>query len=110
MPTKRSNRLALALYFLLVIFLAAMVGLYVFSIMPIKGDKFAVFLISLLFAALILPVVSSIKFFDLIELHKDIRIMRLETEKQLKEIKAAQMQVLNAYGKQKAMLEKELKR
>lgn len=63
-------------YILLVAILLLMVSLHVFGLFPLATDKFSIFLISLLAAVLLLPLLKHLKFFDLVELRREYKLLK----------------------------------
>ena len=61
--------------------LFALLIMNAFQLYPIKVDKFAYFVISLIFLLLLLPIVRYIKFFGLIEVRKDIAELKMEVDR-----------------------------
>jgi len=65
----------LATYFSLIGVIAILLVLHIFAIVPMQIDRFTFFLVSLLFVLLILPAVTTIKFFDIIQVRRDRRLL-----------------------------------
>ena len=61
----------LVAYVGLLCMLVALLLMNAFELYPIKVDRFAYFIISLIFLLLLLPIVRYIKLFDLVEVRKD---------------------------------------
>ena len=74
MAKKRSG-LAYFLYFFLLALLLAFLILNTFGIVPMETGFFTRFLISLIFVLLILPLVAHIKFFDVIDISRNTKIL-----------------------------------
>jgi bacteriorhodopsin len=70
-----------ATYVLLVVTLYVLIILHIFCIVELKTDKFAFFLVSLVFVLLLLPYLTYIKIFDLVELRKEVKALKSEVEK-----------------------------
>ncbi len=66
----------LRLYFFAIGFFTLIFLIHIFGIASLKTDKFAFFLAAIVLVLLILPVVTSMKFFDIIEVRKDIGILK----------------------------------
>jgi hypothetical protein len=48
---------------------------YLFNLYPLRNDKFAIFLVSLFIAVMLLPMLKYLKFFDLIELRRSYKAL-----------------------------------
>ena len=72
---KKRSALAYFLYFFLVVLLLIFLMLNTFSVVPMETGFFTRFLITLLFVLLVLPLVGHIKFFDLIDIRRDTRLL-----------------------------------
>jgi hypothetical protein len=68
-------------YLLLAITLYFLVILHLFGIVELKTDKFAFFLVSLLFVLLLIPYLKYIKIFDLVELRREVKALKGSVEK-----------------------------
>jgi len=80
---KRIKALGFFTYGMLLAMLIFLLILHLFNLYQLNTDKFAFFLVSLLTAIMLLPLVTYVKFFNIIEVRKDTRIM----EKQANEKK-----------------------
>jgi hypothetical protein len=76
MAKKKGKGLALALYFLLVVIMLVIMGLHVFGVYPLQTDFFARYMIALVFALLLLPLVPRIKIFDMVDLKRETNVFR----------------------------------
>ena len=56
--------------------LAALCVLYLFGIVPLRNDNFAIFLISLFVAIMLIPMLKHLRFFDLIELRRSYALQK----------------------------------
>lgn len=81
MPRKRGSRIAIALYFALLLLLLAILALHIFNIYPLQTDFFARYIIALLFVLMVLPLVPKIKLFDIIDIKRETRMFRAESKK-----------------------------
>lgn len=71
-----NNNWKLGLYFFAIFFFLFLFVIYTFGYVEMRTDKFAFFLASIVLVLLVLPVVASIKFFDIIDVRKDPSILR----------------------------------
>ena len=78
---KKMKALGFFTYGAAIMLLLFLLVLHVFNLYPIKTDKFSFFIISLAAAMLILPLVTYVKFFNIVELRKDTRIMKVQGRK-----------------------------
>lgn len=81
MPQKRGSRIAIALYFSLLLLLLLILALHVFSIYPLQTDFFARYIIALLFVLMVLPLVPKIKLFDIIDIKRETRMFKAAGKK-----------------------------
>lgn len=81
MPQKRGSRIAIALYFSLLLLLLLILALHVFSIYPLQTDFFARYIIALLFVLMVLPLVPKIKLFDIIDIKREARMFKAASKK-----------------------------
>ena len=72
---KQRSGLAYFLYFFLVALLLVFLMLHAFGIVPMETGFFTRFLISLIFVLLVLPLVAHIKFFDVIDIKRDTKLL-----------------------------------
>jgi len=79
--------LALTLYFFLLALLLSFLVLYAFNLVQIKGDKFTVFLISLIFVLALLPIAYYIKFFSIVEIRRELKAFKDNADKSLHEVR-----------------------
>ena len=77
---KEKRTIAYFLYFFLIALLLLFLMLHSFNIVPMETGFFTRFLISLLFVLLVLPVVTHIKFFDIIDIRRDKKILGLKVK------------------------------
>jgi hypothetical protein len=73
-----SDRLRYTLYFALIGIVLVFLALYSFTGLVVRADKFTMFLFSLLFVLLLLPMATYIKIFDVVEIRKDLDALRKE--------------------------------
>ncbi len=76
MPQKRGNKVAVALYFSLLLLVLFILGIYLFNLYPLQSDFFARYLIALLFVLMLLPLIPKIKIFDIIDIKRETRMFR----------------------------------
>ena len=76
MPQKRGKRIAIALYFSLLLLILLILGIYIFNLYPLQSDFFARYLIALLFVLMLLPLIPKIKIFDMIDIKRETRMFR----------------------------------
>jgi hypothetical protein len=69
-------------YLLVVMTIFLLMTLHLFGIIPLATDKFAFFLVSLVVVILLMPYLRYIKFFDLVELRKEVKSLKEEFAKQ----------------------------
>lgn len=63
-------------YTFLVLFVLFILIIHTFKIIDIQTDYFTRFMIILLFVLLLLPLVSHIKFFDIIDIRRDLKLFK----------------------------------
>lgn len=62
-------------------FIIAAIGLfalcvtYLFGLYPVRNDNFAIFLVSLFIALMLIPMLKYLKFFDLVELRRSYKAL-----------------------------------
>ncbi len=76
MPQKRGNKVAVALYFSLLLLVLFILGIYLFNLYPLQSDFFARYLIALLFVLMLLPLIPKIKIFDMIDIKRETRMFK----------------------------------
>lgn len=76
MARKRKKWLAYLCYTFLVLFVLFLLIIHTFKIIEIETGYFTRFMIILLFVLLLLPLVSHIKFFDIIDVRRDLKLFR----------------------------------
>ena len=84
MPQKRGKRIAIALYFSLLLLILLILGIYIFNLYPLQSDFFARYLIALLFVLMLLPLIPKIKIFDMIDIKRETRMFKAAVEKKKK--------------------------
>lgn len=82
MPQKRGNKVAVALYFSLLLLVLLILGIYLFNLYPMQSDFFARYLIALLFVLMLLPLIPKIKIFDIIDIKREARMFRATAARQ----------------------------
>ena len=73
---KRGSKVAIGLYFFLLLLMLTILALHLFSIFPLQTDFFARYLIALVFILLLLPLVPRIKLFDIVEVKREARMFK----------------------------------
>lgn len=81
MAQKRGNKAAIALYFCLLVLLLLILAIYLFNIFPLQSDFFARYLIALIFALMVLPLVPKIKLFDIVDIKREARMFTVKKKK-----------------------------
>ncbi len=81
MPQKRGSRIAIALYFSLLLLILLILGIYIFNLYPLQSDFFARYLIALLFVLMLLPLIPKIKIFDMIDIKRETRMFKAASAK-----------------------------
>ena len=84
MPQKRGRRIAIALYFSLLLLILLILGIYIFNLYPLQSDFFARYLIALLFVLMLLPLIPKIKIFDMIDIKREARMFKAAEAKKRK--------------------------
>ena len=84
MAQKRGHKIAVTLYFSLLLLLLLILMLHIFNIYPLQTDFFARYIIALVFILLLLPLVPKIKLFDIIEVKREARMFKASAEKKKK--------------------------
>ncbi len=79
MAQKRGSRIAIALYFSLLLLILLILGIYIFNLYPLQSDFFARYLIALLFVLMLLPLIPKIKIFDMIDIKRETRMFKAAT-------------------------------
>ena len=77
-------RIAIALYFSLLLLILLILGIYIFNLYPLQSDFFARYLIALLFVLMLLPLIPKIKIFDMIDIKRETRMFKAAVEKKKK--------------------------
>ncbi len=72
----KRGKLAIALYFLLLIMLVALLVIYAFGIRPINDGFFTRYLVALIFVLMVLPLVPKIKIFDIVDIKREARMFK----------------------------------
>jgi len=73
---KEASSTVRTLYFVLLLSIALILVIHIFNIYPLNVDKFTFFIVSLFFVALILPAVKFVKFFDVIHVGRDVKLLK----------------------------------
>ena len=71
---QKKSKIAYYLYFSLLLMLVALLVLHAFDIYKIQDDFLTRYLVALIFVMMILPVVSHVKFFDVIDIKRDVKL------------------------------------
>jgi hypothetical protein len=78
---KRGNKIRISLYFFLIGLLLLFLFLHAFNVVELQTGFFTRFLISLLVVVLLLPLVPKIKIFDIVDVRRDTRFLRINSNK-----------------------------
>ncbi len=72
----KRGKLAIALYFLLLIMLVTLLVIYAFGIRPINDGFFTRYLVGMIFVLMVLPLVPKIKIFDIVDIKREAKMFR----------------------------------
>ncbi len=78
---KRGSKAAIVLYFILLALLLGVFIVYAFNLYPLNSDFFTRYLIALIFALMVLPLVPKIKIFDVVDIKREARMFRDQDKK-----------------------------
>ncbi len=67
---------AIALYFLLLIILLALLVIYAFGIRPMNDGFFTRYLVGMIFVLMVLPLVPKIKIFDIVDIKREAKMFK----------------------------------
>jgi len=81
MPQKKGDKLAVTLYFALLLLLLLILGVYIFNIYPLQTDFFARYVLALVFVLMLLPLVPRIKLFDIVDIKRETRMFKIKKNK-----------------------------
>jgi hypothetical protein len=73
------NIIGYILYFFLLVLLLIFLFLYSFNVISMKADKFTIFLLSLIFVSLLLPLAYYLKIFTVVEIRRDLDAFKKES-------------------------------
>ncbi len=73
---KRGRKAAIALYFILLALLIALLVLHAFRIYQINDGFFTRYLVAMIFVLMALPLVPKIKIFDVVDIKREARMFR----------------------------------
>ena len=76
MGRKRGKKTAITLYFGLLVMLTALLIIHAFRIYPLESGFFTRYLVALIFALMLMPLVPKIKIFDIIDVKRETRMFR----------------------------------
>ena len=76
MGRKRGKKTAVTLYFILLILLILLLVIHAFRIYPLESGFFTRYLVALVFALMLLPLVPRIKIFDIVDVKRETRMFR----------------------------------
>ena len=76
MGRKKSKKTGIVLYFILLILLISLLIIHAFRIYPVESGFFTRYLVALIFASMLLPLVPKIKIFDIIDVKRETRMFR----------------------------------
>jgi hypothetical protein len=68
-------------YILLAVTLYVLIFLHIFGLATLRTDKFAFFLVSMLFVLLLIPYLKYIKVFDFVEIRKEVKMLKQDIER-----------------------------
>ena len=71
---KRGSKTAVALYLVLLTMLVTLTLISAFRLYPLNESFFTRYLIALLFAAMILPMIPKVKIFDIIDIKRETKM------------------------------------
>ncbi len=84
MAQKRGNKLAIALYFGLLLLLLVILATYLLNLYPMQSDFFARYVLAMIFVLMLLPLVPKIKLFDIIDIKRETRMFRANSDRKKK--------------------------
>lgn len=73
---KKVKSFGISTYVIAVLTILVLTVLHVFKLFTLNTDKFSFFLVSVLVLLLLIPIATYIKFFNIVEVRKDTRIMK----------------------------------
>ena len=73
---QKKSKVAYFLYFSLLTLLVALLVLHAFNLYAVQDDFLTRYLVALIFVMMVLPVVAHVKFFDVIDIKRDVRLFR----------------------------------
>lgn len=76
----KRGKLAIALYFALLIMLITLLVIYAFGIRQINDGFFTRYLVGLIFVLMILPLIPKIKIFDIVDIKREARTFRTNSK------------------------------
>ena len=83
------NLIGYILYFFLLVLLLVFLFLYSFNVISMKADKFTIFLFSLLFVSLLLPLAYYLKIFTVVEIRRDLDAFKKEANEKFNTIEGS---------------------
>ena len=83
------NIVGYLLYAFLLVLLLVFLIVYSFNIISIKADKFTIFLFSLIFVSLLLPLAYYLKIFTVVEIRRDLDAFKKETNEKFNTIEGS---------------------
>ena len=89
------NIVGYLLYAFLLVLLLVFLILYSFNIINLKADKFTIFLFSLLFVSLLLPLAYYLKIFTVVEIRRDLDAFKKETEEKFNSLEVSIKEMKN---------------
>ena len=71
---KRGKKLAMTLYFSLLILLILLLIIHTFRLYPVNDGFFTRYLVALVFVLMILPLIPKVKIFDIVDIKREARM------------------------------------
>ena len=78
MAEKRGRKAAVALYFLLLALLLALLAVHAFRLYPIDSGFFTRYLVAMVFVLMVLPLIPKIKVFDIVDIKREARMFGIK--------------------------------
>ncbi|MAG15639.1 hypothetical protein CMO88_01105 [Candidatus Woesearchaeota archaeon] len=81
MAKKRGKKTAIALYFVLLVFLLILLIIHAFKLYPLDSGFFTRYLVAMIFVLMTLPLIPKIKIFDIVDIKREARMFRMNRKK-----------------------------
>ena len=78
---KKRGKIATWLYFGLLSLLLLILALHIFNIYPLQTDFFSRYVLALIFALMLLPLIPKIKIFDFVEVRREAKMFKAAKKK-----------------------------